>query len=94
MRPGEQPGEPEQGVEGYNIEGWFAAIGPKGLSPKIVDRLNAGFRAALSDPMVRQTLIGQGNAVTPGTPAEAEKVLRDSIAMYGALVKQIGLKLQ
>lgn len=83
-----------QGVADYNIEGWFAAIGPKNLPAKEVDRLNAAFRTALSDPKVREALIGQGNAVTPSTPAEATATIREEIAMYSALVKQIGLKLE
>lgn len=84
----------EQGVPGYEIEGWFAAIGPKNLPATEVDRLNAAFQAALADPRTRNTLIAQGNAVTPSTPAQAKKVIGDSIATYAALVKQIGLKIE
>jgi tripartite-type tricarboxylate transporter receptor subunit TctC len=84
----------EQGVPGYEIEGWFAAIGPKNLPAKEVDRLNAAFHAALADPKTREALIAQGNAVTPTTPAQAKKIIADSIATYAALVKQIGLKIE
>ncbi len=84
----------EQGVPGYEIEGWFAAIGPKNLPAKEVERLNAAFQAALADPKTRDTLIAQGNAVTPSTPAQAKQVIGDSIATYAALVKQIGLKIE
>lgn len=83
----------EQDVPGYEIEGWFAAIGPKNLPAKEVARLNAAFATALADPKVRATLIAQGNSITPGTPPQARQVIGDSIATYANLVKQAGVKI-
>lgn len=40
----------EQGVPGCEIEGWFAAIGPRNLPAKEVTRMNAAFAAALAEP--------------------------------------------
>ena len=84
----------EQGLPGYELEGWFAAIGPKNLPAKEVERLNAAFAAALGDPKVRDTMIAQGNNVTPTTSAHARKIIADSIAVYADLVKQAGVKIE
>jgi tripartite-type tricarboxylate transporter receptor subunit TctC len=84
----------EQGVPGYEIEGWFAAIGPKGLPAAAVNRINAAFRTALEDPAVRDALIKQGNAVTPSTPEQAQELLRREIERYGKLARQVGIKLE
>lgn len=84
----------EQGVPGYEIEGWFAAIGPKGMPAAAVNRLNAAFRTALDDPTVRDAMIKQGNAVTPGAPEQAQELLRREIERYAKLAKQVGVKLE
>lgn len=84
----------EQGVPGYGIEGWFAAIGPRNLPAKEVERLNAAFAAALGDPKVRDAMIARGNNLTPTTPAQARKVIAESIAVYADLVKQAGVKIE
>ena len=84
----------EQGVPGYEIEGWFAAIGPKGMPAAAVNRLNTAFRTALDDPTVRDAMIKQGNAVTPSSPGEAQELLRREIERYAKLAKQAGIKLE
>lgn len=84
----------EQGVADYEIEGWFAAIGPKGLPAVAVNRINAAFRTALEDPAVREALIKQGNAVTPSTPEQAQELLRREVERYGKLARQVGIKLE
>jgi tripartite-type tricarboxylate transporter receptor subunit TctC len=84
----------EQGVPGYDLEGWFAAVGPKDMKPAEVARLNAAFRAALATPEVRDVLIKQGNDVTPTTPEEAAKILAADLAKYAAIVKKAGVKLE
>ena len=90
----ELPTIAEQGVPGYDLEGWFAAVGPKGLPAAEVARINAAFRTALADPEVREALLKQGNAVTPSTPEEAQQLLRTEVARYAKLVKQAGIKLE
>jgi tripartite-type tricarboxylate transporter receptor subunit TctC len=84
----------EQGVAGYDIVGWFAAIGPKNMKPADVARLNAAFATALADPMAHETLVTQGNAVTPSTPQAAAALLREEVAKYAKLVKKAGIKLE
>lgn len=84
----------EQGVTGYDIEGWFAAVGPKDMKAAEVARLNAAFRTALATPEVRDVLIKQGNAVTPTTPEECAKILAADLAKYAAIVKKAGIKLE
>lgn len=90
----EVPTIAEQGVAGYDLEGWFAAVGPKNMKPPEVARLNAAFRAALATPEVRDVLIKQGNAVTPTTPEECAKILAADLAKYAAIVKKAGVKLE
>lgn len=84
----------EQGVAGYELEGWFAAIGPKGLPAAQVTRLNAAFHKALADAAVRSILEAQGNAVTPSTPDQAREILRRDLERYAALVKQANVRLE
>lgn len=84
----------EQGVAGYDVVGWFAAVGPKDLKPAEIARVNAAFRAALATPDVRDVLIKQGNDITPGTPEECAALLSADLARYAAIVKKAGIKLE
>ncbi|HRY99772.1 MAG TPA: tripartite tricarboxylate transporter substrate-binding protein, partial [Bacteroidales bacterium] len=40
----------EAGVAGYDLTAWFAAFVPVGTPAPVVDKLNAAFTAALTDP--------------------------------------------
>lgn len=84
----------EQGVTGYDIEGWFAAVGPKDMKPTEVARFNGAFRTALAAPEVRDVLIKQGNDITPTTPEQCAAILAADLAKYAAIVKKAGVKLE
>jgi tripartite-type tricarboxylate transporter receptor subunit TctC len=82
----------EQGLAGYEIEGWFAAVGPKGLPGREIARINAAFRTALATSSVQEKFAEQGNAVTPSTPDEAQALLRDEVKKYARLVQVSGIQ--
>jgi len=83
----------EQGLPGYGIEGWFAAIGPANLPPAEVARLHKAFVAAITQPTVYEALTAQGNWVNPNTPEEAARMFRSERARYAQLVKAAGIKI-
>jgi tripartite-type tricarboxylate transporter receptor subunit TctC len=84
----------EQGMPGYLVEGWFAAIGPAKLPAADVNRINAAFVAAFAAPEVREAMAKQGNTINVSTPDFAEKFFRSEMAKYATLVKKAGIELQ
>ncbi len=58
-----------EAVPGYENGGWFALIGPAGLPPGIVDKLNGAINRIQASPAYRDPLAQMGYQVLPGSPA-------------------------
>jgi tripartite-type tricarboxylate transporter receptor subunit TctC len=80
-------GYPE--VEEYTWVGFFA---PAGTAPEIVQRLNGAINAALKMPDVREKLEALALQPVGGTPQEFSEYVREEVARWGKLVKEIGAK--
>lgn len=84
----------EQGLPRYVVDGWFAAVGPKGLSAAEVKRIHDAFVAAFATPEVKDAMAKQGNTISISTPEAAQAFFRSELAKYAALVKKAGLEPQ
>ena len=84
----------EQGMPGYLVEGWFAAIGPAKLPEADVKRIHDAFAAAFAAPEVREAMAKQGNTINVSTSEAAGQFFRSELAKYAKLVKKAGLELQ
>jgi tripartite-type tricarboxylate transporter receptor subunit TctC len=71
---------------------WFGFLGPAGLPPVIVTRLNAEMVKALNAPDVLGKLEENGMAVIGGTPNDFAALMQDGIARYGAVIKAAGIQ--
>ncbi|HKA72829.1 MAG TPA: tripartite tricarboxylate transporter substrate binding protein [Xanthobacteraceae bacterium] len=74
--------------------GWFGFLGPPGLPPEVVARLNAEIVKALNSPDVRPKVEGNGYAVIGGTPEEFRALIRDGIERFGTIIKAAGIEPQ
>lgn len=84
----------EQGLANFDVEGWFAVIGPAKLPAADVRRIHAAFVAAFATPEVVENMARQGNTINPGTPEAAARYFRSEEAKYAKLVKQAGVKIE
>ena len=84
----------EQGLANFEVEAWFAVIGPRGLSPAMVKKVHDALVAAFADPAVMEAMARQGNTIRIGTPEQAQAAFRRELAKYAALVKKVGLEPQ
>ncbi len=89
----EIPNFKEQGVD-YQVEAWFAVVGPKGLPPAEVQRVHAAVTAAFNDPAVKDTMAKQGNVINVQPADQAMPFFRSEMAKYAALVKKAGVEAQ
>ncbi|SFC67218.1 Tripartite-type tricarboxylate transporter, receptor component TctC [Polaromonas sp. OV174] len=84
----------EQGLPNYNLEGWFAVIGPAKLPPAEVKRIHAAVVAAYAAPEVKDAMLKQGNTINPSSPEFAAQYFRTELAKYAQLVKKGGVEVQ
>jgi tripartite-type tricarboxylate transporter receptor subunit TctC len=84
----------EQGLPNYNMEGWFAVIGPAKLPAAEVKRIQAAVAAAYATPEVKEAMLKQGNTINPGSPEAAAQYFRSELVKYAQLVKKAGVELQ
>jgi tripartite-type tricarboxylate transporter receptor subunit TctC len=86
----------EGALPGFDLENWFAVIGPRGLPEAVTARLNQAIRTALAEPQLRERLITAGVApwTRPNTPADAEAFFRAELAKFRAVVERTGVKLE
>jgi len=84
----------EQGLTNFEVEAWFAVIGPKGMSPATVKKVHDAIVAAFNDAAVKEAMAKQGNTIRVTTTEQAQAAFRTELAKYAALVKKVGLEPQ
>ncbi|RUQ64049.1 tripartite tricarboxylate transporter substrate binding protein [Azospirillum doebereinerae] len=83
----------EQGIPGVDAYSTSAIFLPAGTPPAIVDRLNAVFRAAVSDPSLAGKLAEIGfDPVTDSTPASLKAHVEAEIAKWARIVADSGIQ--
>jgi tripartite-type tricarboxylate transporter receptor subunit TctC len=81
-------------LPGYESSAWFGFAAPKGTPVEVVDKLNKGINAALTDPNVRARLVDLGVAVTAGSPADFGKFITDETEKWGKVVRFANIKVE
>ena len=81
------------GLPGFEATNVFGMVGPPGLPPVLVDRINGELVTALKDPAVRRQLSEQGAEARPSTPAEYAALIRNEVANWGKVVRQSGARI-
>ncbi len=90
----EIPTMAEQGLPGYQVEAWFAIIGPKGLSAADVKRVHEAITTTFADAGVKELMAKQGNAINISSTAYAQSYFKTELQKYAKLVKKAGIELQ
>jgi tripartite-type tricarboxylate transporter receptor subunit TctC len=82
----------EAGVPGYEVTNWYGVMMPPGVPRDILTKVNADIVRILKQPDVQQRFAGEGGDVSPNTPDEFGKFIRNEIAKWGKAVKASGAK--
>ncbi len=82
----------EAGLPGYDVDQWFAVLGPAGIPPAVIDTLNREIVRIVAAPALREKLVAQYFVPAPSTPQELAAVVRDDIARWAKLIKQVGIR--
>jgi tripartite-type tricarboxylate transporter receptor subunit TctC len=77
----------EVGFKGFDAMQWYGSVGPAGLPPDIVRRLNETQVAVLKSPDMSEKLASEAVEPWPMTPAEFGQYIKSDIARWTALAK-------
>jgi tripartite-type tricarboxylate transporter receptor subunit TctC len=96
MRPMRQlPDVPAAGqtVPGIDVSVWHGIVGPAGMDPALVARVNAVFNQVLQVPAVRTAITeGQSADIIAGTPQQFDAFIKGELKRWPAVVKAAGIK--
>lgn len=73
---------------------WIGIVGPAGMSPTVLARLNQAFVGAMRDPAIVQKLRSQYMEPEPGTPEQFAAYMRQERAKWGPVIKRAGIKVK
>jgi len=88
------PSFPEAGQPKFPIGPWFALVGPAGLPPEIVARMNKEMVAVLARPSVREAMLKQGFMARSSTPEALAAYMKDQLAVWKVALKAAGVEPQ
>jgi tripartite-type tricarboxylate transporter receptor subunit TctC len=88
------PDSPTFGELGYKAllsRPWYALLGPAGMPPAVVAKLNAQLNRTLLDPKTQDAFDKLGVRAITSTPAETDAFMRAETEKWNAIIAQTGL---
>ena len=83
----------EQGYPTLEFNLWHGMIGPRGIPPEIVRRLNAELDAVLKSPEVRDRLAADGVIAVGGSSDAFMTTIRAEVKRWQDFIQRTGIKL-
>ena len=82
----------EAGVPGYEVSVWFGIVGPAGMRPELVQKLNAEMNAIFKMDDVKRRFVDQGVDPVGGTPSQFADHIRTEIGKWAKVVKDANIQ--
>ena len=88
------PGTPTIGsvLPGYAAESWFAIIGPAGMPPDLVAKLNAAISAAVQLPEIQQRFTTFGVVAKTTTPQKLSQMVAEEVARWTPVIRDNNIR--
>jgi tripartite-type tricarboxylate transporter receptor subunit TctC len=83
----------EVGLEPVNRMAYYGILGPKGLPKDVVDKINAGVKKSVEDPVVRKRIEDTGSLIVANTPEQFAEQIKAEFAVYKDVVVKQKLQL-
>jgi len=88
------PTAAEAGLPGYNVDFWYALIGPGGMAAPLVDRIQREVAAIVTAPQMKESLIAQGVIAVGGKPQELDALIAREYEQWVKVVKARNVKFE
>lgn len=79
-------------LPGFESISWYALIGPAGMPPAVVTKIQTDSAKVLQSPELREKLAAQGVEPGGGTPDQLRTVMRADYDRYGTIIRKLGIK--
>lgn len=96
-RSGAMPEVPtiaEAGVPGYEVQSWYAILGPKGMSKSIAERLQRDVAKIVATPAMKERFDTLGAEAAATTPEETAAIMRADMDKWAGVIQKVGIKSQ
>ncbi|MBM3649041.1 MAG: tripartite tricarboxylate transporter substrate binding protein [Alphaproteobacteria bacterium] len=81
----------ESGVQDYVVNTWMGFATPAGTPEPVMAKLNAEINRIGQQPAIREKMLAQGiELLPPVSPAAAQKLVRDDLALWLPIIKASG----
>ncbi len=88
------PTSKEAGFDDFVVDIWYGILGPAGLPPAIVNRLNSEINKALGASDLKERLLTAGIQPLGGTPEQFGKFIRSEAVRYAKVIQDAGIQPQ
>ena len=86
------PTAAEAGLAGYEVDFWYALLGPGGMPAALAERIQRDVAAILNTPEMKESLAAQGCIAVGGRPEELTALIRTEHALWSRVVQARGVK--
>ena len=88
----DMPSMLEGGVKDFDLISWNGYLGPAGMSPEVVAKLNGAFNQVLNKPEIKAKLAGLGFDAFGSSQAEFAKFVADQLVQWRDMIKGAGIQ--
>jgi len=80
------------GLTGFQAVSWYAIVGPAGMPPAVVAKIQTDAAKVIQLPEVRERLQGLGAEPVGSTAAQLSAAIKADYDRYGTVIKRLGIK--
>lgn len=82
------------GLNDFEAVGWMGMVGPAGMDPKVLAKLQDALAKTMQDPAVQQKLDAMGMIPVGDRPEQFDQFIKSEYAKWGDVVTQANVKIQ
>jgi tripartite-type tricarboxylate transporter receptor subunit TctC len=88
----EVPTTAEAGLKGFEIDYWYALLGPAGIPRAVVLQIQRDVSTIVNSAQTKESLLAQGSIAVGGTPEELDALIKREYQLWARVVKAGGVK--
>ena len=88
------PTAAEAGLADFEIDFWYGLVGPAGMPPALVDRIQRDVAAIVTADQMKQSLLEQGCIAVGAKPPELDALIRKEYARWLRVVQTGNIKVE